>query len=171
MTPYIGEIRMFGGNYAPEGWAFCQGQTLPISEFDTLFNLIGTIYGGDGQETFNLPNLGGRIPLGSDYAGAWPFGQMAGEESVTLTTQQIPVHDHVALATVNQASAAMPGGAVPASLTSAGTVSAYGTRPPTGPLDMTTVTPVGGSQPHNNLQPFTVVSFIISLFGIYPSPS
>ncbi len=174
--PYIGEIRMFAGNFAPAGWAFCNGQPLPISENEALFQLIGTQYGGDGESVFNLPNLGARVPVMSDYGGGgwgqnWVFGQMSGTESVTLTVQQIPVHDHAAFGTVNDATSQSAGGNVPATTTAAGTARAYGVRPPISPLDPTSITPAGGNQPHDNMQPYQVVSFIISLFGIFPSPS
>src|SRR5256714_6986896 len=113
--PYVGEIRMFAGNFAPAGWMFCQGQTLPISQNETLFNLIGTTYGGDGQETFNLPNLTGRAPMhmgtGSDGI-TYQIGEMAGVESVTLTTQQIPTHSHAFLASTNAATLTSPSGSV-----------------------------------------------------------
>src|SRR5689334_8649924 len=97
--PYVGEIRMFGGSFAPVGWMFCAGQLLPISEYETLFNLIGTTYGGDGQETFGLPDLQGRIPLhmGTNAGITYQIGEMSGVESVTLTTQQIPAHTHALL--------------------------------------------------------------------------
>src|SRR5918911_1180874 len=110
--PYIGEIRMFGGNFAPSGWALCQGQLMPISENDALFNLIGTTYGGDGQETFALPNLSGRLPM--HQGGTHILGEAAGVESVTLTTSQIPVHTHALLATTDPGSSANPDGKVPA---------------------------------------------------------
>jgi microcystin-dependent protein len=171
--PFIGEIRMFGGNFAPAGWAFCDGSTLPISENDALFSLIGTTYGGDGQETFNLPNLCGRIPVcagtspvsGTTYA----FGEMAGTESVTLTTQQMPVHTHAAFGSVDPSTSNSPQNTVPASLTVASGQVPYGTDPPPTGLQPSSISPAGGSQPHDNTQPFLVVSFIISLFGIFPT--
>src|SRR3954454_15017263 len=98
--PYVGEIRMFGGNFAPNGWMFCNGQPLPISENDVLFQLIGTTYGGDGQETFNLPDLRARVPMhmGTGGGSTYQIGETGGVESVTLTTQQIPLHNHAFLA-------------------------------------------------------------------------
>src|SRR5690349_22223547 len=105
-SPFIGEIRMFGGSFNPNGWAMCQGQLIPISENDTLFNLIGTTYGGDGQETFALPNLSSRVPL--HMGGGFVIGETAGVESVTLTTQQIPSHTHVPLALAGAGSNASP---------------------------------------------------------------
>src|SRR6185295_9718082 len=106
--PYVGEIRMFAGNFAPNGWMFCEGQTLPISENDVLFQLIGTTYGGDGEETFNLPNLASRVPIhmGTGPDGTtYQLGEMAGTEQETLTTQQIPIHTHPMLASSDPASA------------------------------------------------------------------
>src|SRR3954449_8271913 len=148
--PYVGEIRMFGGNFAPAGWMFCAGQLLPISENETLFLLIGTTYGGDGQSTFALPNLAARVPLCSDYGSTFPFGQLGGVEHVTLSSGQMPVHSHPAQGTANQGSSASPANSVPASLTAAGTARAYGTRPPTGSLNPASIQPVGGNQPHDN---------------------
>jgi microcystin-dependent protein len=173
--PFVGEIRMFGGNFAPVGWHFCDGSTLPIAENEVLFQLIGTTYGGDGEETFNLPNLGGRIPVsvGTNPATGtnYNYGQMGGQESVTLTQQQIPTHSHRALGSVDPATSNSPQNTVPASLTVASGQLPYGTDPPPTGLLPGAISPVGGSQPHENVQPFLVVSFIIALFGIFPSPS
>ncbi len=170
--PYVGEVRMFGGNFAPAGWMLCQGQLLPISENDTLFNLIGTTYGGDGQETFALPDLQGRAPIhqGTSSSGTtYTIGEKAGVEQVTLSTQQIPVHTHAPLAT-NQGPVNLPTGAllgIPNSAP-AGT-NIYGSDVPLQALNANMVQSAGGSQPHENMQPFLVVNFIISLFGVYPS--
>jgi microcystin-dependent protein len=166
---------MFAGNFAPVGWHFCDGSQLAIAENEALFQLIGTTYGGDGQETFNLPNLGSRIPVcagtnpatGTTYA----YGEMSGTESVTLTAQQMPVHTHTALGTVDPGTSNSPQNTVPASLTVASGQLPYGTDPPPVGLQPSSISPVGGSQPHDNTQPFLVVSFIISLFGIFPSQS
>src|SRR5687767_12838546 len=164
---------MFGGSFAPAGWAFCDGSQLPISENDALFTLIGTTYGGDGETTFNLPNLGGRIPVcaGTNPATGttYTYGEMAGAESVTLTTQQIPVHSHIALGSVDPGTSNSPQNTVPASMSVASGQLPYGTDPPPTALNPSSIPPVGGSQPHDNCQPFLVVSFIISLFGIFPS--
>jgi microcystin-dependent protein len=163
---------MFGGSFAPAGWAFCDGQLMPISENDTLFNLIGTTYGGDGQQTFGLPDLRGRAPIHqgtSSFGTTYTLGQAAGAETVTLTTQQIPVHSHQPLGSTDPASSSDPHDHVLASLPAAGTRSAYGTDAPYGSLHASSVAAAGSSQPHENLQPFLIVSFIISLFGIYPS--
>jgi microcystin-dependent protein len=171
-SPYIGEIRMFGGNFAPAGWMFCEGQQLPISENDALFTLIGTTYGGDGEETFNLPDLRGRLPIhqGTGSGGTtFVIGEAAGTEEVTLTTQQIPAHNHALLASTNVATTNQLGTNIPASLLAAGTSSAYGIDAPFGTINPDTVTPLGGSQPHTNFQPYLCVNFIISLFGVFPT--
>lgn len=172
--PYVGEIRMFGGNFAPAGWMFCQGQLLPISEYETLFNLIGTTYGGDGQNTFALPNFQGRVPMhmgSSASLGTATLAQIGGVENVTLTTQQIPSHPHAMLATTSATTNA-PTGALPA-VASSSTVSGLQTYQPSGGALVTLVPTMlqqsGGSQPHNNIQPYLCVSFIISLFGVFPS--
>ena len=164
--PYVGEIRMFGGNFAPAGWMFCEGQILPISENETLFNLIGTTYGGDGQQTFALPDLRGRVPVhqGSGYL----IGQTGGVETVTLSTQQIPLHSHPQLANSQPATQNSPAGNV---LASSATTDVYVPGASLVALAASAVAPAGGSQPHPNMQPYAVVSFIISLFGIFPSPT
>jgi microcystin-dependent protein len=165
--PYVGEIRMFAGNFAPAGWMFCEGQLLPISENETLFQLIGTTYGGDGESTFQLPDLRGRLPLhqGNNFI----LAETGGAEDITLTKDQIPAHSHPYLATTNQASAAAPQNGLLALLPLA-TITAYGTDAPLTTLPPQSISPVGGSQPHTNFQPYLCVDFIISLFGIFPSP-
>jgi microcystin-dependent protein len=171
-NPYIGEIRMFGGSFAPVGWEFCNGQLLPISENDALFTLIGTTFGGDGQETFALPDLQGRVPLhsGTGSSGTtYTLGEGGGVEAVTLSTQQMPAHRHVAVGSTDPAASSSPQDRVLASLPAAGARSAYGTDLPYGALDPTSLSPAGGSQPHDNLQPSAVLNFIISLFGIFPT--
>jgi microcystin-dependent protein len=161
--PYVGEIRMFGGSFAPAGWQFCDGTLLPISEYETLFNLIGTTYGGDGQSTFAVPDLRGRIPL--HQGNSFTLAETGGVETVTLTVNQIPAHTHAFLATTSAATDANPGGNVAAQ---AGTFFPYLNVPPSVPM-APAISPVGGSQPHNNFQPYLCISFIISLFGIFPS--
>ena len=172
-APFIGEIRMFGGSFAPAGWAFCDGSPMPISENDALFALIGTTYGGDGQTTFNLPNLSGRIPVcaGTNPATGttYVYGETAGSESVTLTSQQLPQHTHTAFGSVDPATSNSPQDTIPASLPVAGGQTAYGTDPPPAGLTAASLAPAGGGQPHENTQPFLVVSFIISLFGVFPT--
>jgi len=164
--PYVGEIRMFGGNFAPAGWSLCDGQLLPISENETLFQLIGTTYGGDGQETFGLPDLRGRIPL--HQGNGFTLAETGGAEEITLTVSQIPAHAHPLLGSTAAASSTDAAGNVGARLTQAA-VFAYGTDNPPQPLSPLAVGPVGGSQPHTNFQPYLCVNFIISLFGIFPS--
>jgi len=171
--PYVGEIRIFAGNFAPNGWMFCEGQPLPISENDVLFQLIGTTYGGDGEETFNLPNLASRVPIhmGTGPDGTtYQIGEMAGTEQETLTVQQIPSHSHPPMATTALASQSLPTGGVLASPSSSQAgVLAYGSDTPVVPMNNQSITGTGGSQPHENTQPFLCVNFIISLFGVFPS--
>ena len=162
--PYVGEIRMFGGNFAPVGWMFCEGQQLPISENETLFQLIGTTYGGDGQETFNLPDLQGRVPV--HMGNGFNLADRAGVEEVTLTTQQIPTHNHAFMAAQTDGNVIDAGGNLPANSPQ---VTVYINQAPDGFMNAQSITPVGGSQPHTNFQPYLCVDFIISLFGIFPS--
>lgn len=167
--PYVGEIRMFGGNFAPAGWMFCAGQLLPISEYETLFQLIGTTYGGDGQSTFALPDLQGRIPL--HFGNGFVLAETGGVETVTLTVSQIPAHSHPLLASGNNASQATAAGAVLAQNTTYEPYISPSSFPANTPLFAGSVSATGGNQPHNNFQPYLCVSFIISLFGIFPSPT
>jgi len=161
---YIGEIRMFAGTFAPYGWAFCDGQLLPIAENDALFSLIGTTYGGDGQVTFAVPDLRGRLPLHSDNSN--PLGLRAGTEAVTLQASQMPAHSHqFSLAAV--ASGSLPAGQL---LASPGGDDFIATNPDA-PLSPQAIGQAGGNQPHYNMQPYLCVNFIISLFGIFPSQS
>jgi microcystin-dependent protein len=164
-TPYVGEVRLFAGNFAPSGWMFCEGQLLPISENETLFNLIGTTYGGDGQETFQLPDLRGRVPV--HIGNNWNLGEPRGAETVTLTVQQMPAHTHAQLGSTDSASQHQPANNVFASTT----VDIYVSGGPFVALAPNACSPAGGSQPHENRQPFACVNYIISLFGIYPSQS
>lgn len=170
MAPYVGEIRMFGGNFAPNGWMFCEGQTLPISENEVLFQLIGTTYGGDGQETFNLPNLASRVPIhmGTGPDGTtYQLGEQAGTEQETLTTQQIPNHSHPFTGSTANGTIVNPGGNVLAASTSS--VQPLIQDVADTALSAQCITPAGGSQPHENTQPFLCINFIISLFGVFPS--
>jgi microcystin-dependent protein len=164
--PYVGEIRMFGGNFAPAGWAFCQGQPLPISENETLFQLIGTTYGGDGESTFNLPDLRGRLPV--HQGNGFILAQTGGAEQVTLTVNQIPSHTHPLVASSDQANTINPGGNV---IGTPLTATPFYADAPNTNLAPQSIAPVGGSQPHTNFQPYLCVDFIISLFGIFPTPS
>lgn len=165
--PYVGEIRMFGGNFAPVGWAFCAGQMMPISENETLFALIGTTFGGDGQETFQLPDLRGRVPIhqGTNQGTTFQLGEMAGVETVTLQTAQIPTHTHVLQVRAVQGDQVSPNNTLPANSFN---VTPYVNEQPNNPM-AAAVQPFGGSQPHENMQPYLAITFIISLFGIFPS--
>jgi microcystin-dependent protein len=171
-SPYVGEIRIFAGNFAPAGWHFCDGSLMAISENETLFNLIGTTYGGDGQQTFALPNLAGRIPVhnGTNPGTGTTFslGELAGTETVTLTTNQIPGHTHPFVASADPASTANPANQM---LASSSQINMYFEGTPGVNLNTLSSGSAGGSQPHDNLQPFLTISFIISLFGIYPTQS
>lgn len=164
--PYVGEIRMFGGNFAPAGWAFCDGQLLPISENETLFQLIGTTYGGDGESTFALPDVRGRSPI---HQGAgFILAETGGVEEVTLTVGQIAAHAHPMLANPQAATESVPGAnTVPSSPSAL----IYNNLTPFATMSSSVIAPVGGSQPHENRSPYLAVSFIISLFGIFPSPT
>jgi microcystin-dependent protein len=165
--PYVGEIRMFGGNFAPAGWEFCDGRLLPISENEVLFQLIGTTYGGDGESTFALPDLRGRLPI--HQGNGFTLAETGGAEEVTLTVQQIPAHSHAFLASSGAGSSSTPGNNVLATA-----VGNLYFPPPTGSqvaMSAQVIGAVGGNQPHNNMQPYLCVSFIISLFGIFPSPT
>ncbi|PXY44929.1 phage tail protein [Flavobacterium hydrophilum] len=168
--PYVGEIRMFAGNFAPAGWMFCEGQLLPISENETLFQLIGTTYGGDGQETFKLPDLRGRLPIhtGTGSSGTtYNLGESGGAEEITLTAQQIPSHNHAVLATTDLANSTSPADAYLSTTATGNKI--YSTASPTVALDPSEISSIGGSQPHTNFQPYLCIDFIISLFGIFPS--
>ncbi len=166
--PYVGEIRMFAGNFAPAGWMFCEGQLLPISEYETLFQLIGTTYGGDGQTTFALPDLRGRIPV--HMGNGLVLAETGGAEEITLAVNQIPAHTHPLLGTNNFGTTSSPQNNVPAA-SNVVNVSAYGTDVPSSPVSPNSIGSIGGNQPHNNFQPYLCVDFIISLFGIFPSPT
>jgi microcystin-dependent protein len=163
--PYVGEIKMFAGTFAPVGWMLCQGQTLPISENETLFQLIGTTYGGDGEETFCLPNLSSRLPMHAGQSNQ--LGESGGVETVTLTTKEMPAHSHPFLGSSNTATLTTPSNSVVATPT---VVDLY--RNGDANTAMAGCIPaVGGSQPHDNLQPYVCINYIISLFGIFPSPT
>ena len=177
---YVGEIRMFGGSFAPAGWMTCDGQLLPISEYETLFNLIGTTYGGDGQSTFALPNLAARVPIHTGNNGVTTYGlaDNGGVTSVTLTTNQIPSHAHGVIGDDNGATTGVPTNAYFANSSPKLLYTV-----PTGPNQINPAAPnwrnfnpgflpaQGGSQPHDNMQPYLAITFIISLFGIFPSPT
>ncbi|HXH02316.1 MAG TPA: tail fiber protein [Candidatus Competibacteraceae bacterium] len=168
--PYVGEIRMFAGNFAPAGWMLCEGQLLPIAENEALFQLIGTTYGGDGESTFALPDLRGRVPIhqGSDNQGNfYTLGKSGGSETVTLTVSQIPAHSHPLLASMALATQEGPS----RNVTGQSEINIYGQTPPLAQMSAVTIASNGSSQPHDNMQPFLCINFIISLFGIFPSPT
>ena len=164
MAPYVGELRMFAGNFAPAGWMFCEGQLLPISENETLFTLIGTTYGGDGESTFALPDLRGRIPI--HQGNGFILAETGGAEEVTLTIQQIPAHSHPLLGSGSVANSPNPQDSV---LGESSVASMYQSGAPATAMAAQSVGVVGGSQPHTNFQPYLCVDFIISLFGDFPS--
>lgn len=169
--PYVGEIRMFGGNFPPAGWMFCDGALLPISENEVLFQLIGTTYGGDGESTFQLPNLCGRIPLhmGTGQDGiTYQLAENGGVENVTLNAQQIPIHNHAVLVSTAVTQQTNPTGALVGQSTQA---KLYTDLDPNVLLNAQVLAPTGGSQPHDNMQPYLGLNFIISLFGIFPNPT
>ena len=170
--PFIGEIKMFGGNFPPNGWAICNGQLMPISENDALFVLIGTTYGGDGQETFGLPDLQSRVAVhqgtNPGTGTTYQMGEKAGVEQVTLSIQQIPIHTHPALtATTGQVSAAAGAILADAQTTQTG-ARIYSSQASDVQMNANTIALTGGSQPHNNIQPTLAINFVISLFGIFP---
>lgn len=164
---YVGEIRLFAGNFAPAGWAFCNGQLVSIAENETLYALIGTTYGGDGQTTFALPDLQGRSAVHAGNrpgVGTYVIGQRAGVETVTLTQQQLPSHSHTA------SYSAAAGGTSPAqSRWAAQASNAYSDAAANATLAGDALAPSGGSQPHENMPPFVAISYIISLYGIFPT--
>src|SRR3954468_21548797 len=162
-SSFVGEIRMFAGNFAPAGWMFCQGQLLPISENETLFQLLGTTYGGDGQSTFALPDLRGRIPI--HQGNGFILAETGGAEETTLTVSQIPAHSHPLLGAAVNGAQASPGANLLANST---ILQPYAPETVNGAMAASSVSSVGGSQPHTNFQPYLCVDFIISLFGIFP---
>ena len=165
--PYVGEIRMFAGNFAPAGWMLCDGQALPISENEVLFQLIGTTYGGDGQETFNLPNLQSRLPM--HVGSSLQLGEQGGVESVTLTVAQIPSHTHTPLATTSNGNSTTPAASTWSNFPDGAVYNTTLGTPPSGSLNPAAIGSAGGSQPHDNMMPYLCVNFIISLFGIFPT--
>ena len=163
--PFIGEIRMFGGNYAPVDWAFCNGQLLAIADYDTLFSLIGTTYGGDGQSTFGLPDLRGRVPL--HVGTGFVRGQAGGQENVTLQTSHLPIHSHVMQVSNDNPTLGSPQGSLPGQSTN----KFYRAGNPTTTMAQDALAQTGGSRSHSNIQPFLCINFIIALQGIYPTQS
>ena len=171
--PFIGEIRMFGGNFAPAGWSFCNGSLLPISQYQALFQLIGTTYGGDGVNTFAVPDLQGRLPINQGQGAGlsnYPIGAKAGVETVTLTSNQIPNHNHGALGSATGSAVSIPANATWGNNAIANKSFGPGNEASSA-LNNSSLANTGGNLPHDNLMPFQVLSFIIALFGVYPTPS
>jgi microcystin-dependent protein len=168
--PFLGELKLAAFNFAPRGWAFCDGQLLPIAQNTALFALLGTNYGGNGQTTFALPDLRGRTPVhaGSSVNGSISLGEQGGAEAVTLSTSQLPAHAHTLSGSSDLANASAPGGALPAAKPRGG-ISRYAPAGSNTVMASGSVTPAGGSQPHNNMQPYLVLSWLISVEGIFPS--
>lgn len=169
-TPFLGMIAMFGFNFAPRGWAFCNGQILPIAQNTALFSLLGTTYGGNGQTTFALPDLRGRVPVGqfqgpglSDYS----LGQVAGSETVTLISTQIPAHTHTLNGITEAGTSATPTGNLPAN--TGALDKEYGTPGTLTAMGAQAIGNTGGSQPHSNIQPYLAINYCIALQGIFPS--
>jgi microcystin-dependent protein len=169
MDPFLGEIRIFGGNFAPVGWAICDGSLLPIAQNTALFSILGTMYGGNGTTNFALPDLRGRVVVGVGQGqGLSPYvqGQMGGTETQTLTVLQMPAHSHSVSATETNASSDDPKAAVLAKL---GNLKIYGAGPDGTVMNSAMIGPTGGGQPISTLQPFLVINYIIALTGVYPS--
>ena len=167
--PYVGEIRIFAGNFAPNGWLMCDGSLVPISEFETLFNLIGTTYGGDGQQTFGLPDLRGRVPLSQGTGSGLStrvIGEQGGTEMVTLTTQQIPNHQHALVATASVGSLSSPANATAAQ---GPQIQLYIEDAQDSNMAAGAVGMAGGNKPHDNMMPYICINYIISLYGVFPS--
>ena len=164
--PYVGEIRMFAGNFAPAGWKFCSGQLLPISENETLFQLIGTTYGGDGQSTFALPDMQSRVPI--HQGNGFILAETGGAETVTLTVNQIAAHSHPFLASPTGGTGSNPQNNLPCQPPQ---IQPYIEDVTNTNMNAQAIGATGGSQPHSNIQPYGTLNYIISLFGIFPSPS
>ena len=170
--PFIGEIKVFGGNFAPRGWALCDGQLLPISQFTAVFSLLGTMYGGDGRTTFGLPDLRGRVPVHQGQGpglGNYVQGQRGGSTTTTLTAAQLPSHGHAARAATAPGSTHPPAGGTALARSAGG--NAWSSGAPDTQLAADALTPTGGGQAHNNLQPYLALYFIIALEGLFPSRS
>jgi len=171
--PYIGEIRMFGANFAPAGSSFCNGSLLPISQYQALFQLIGTTYGGDGVNTFAVPDLQGRLPINQGQGAGlsnYPMGAKAGVETVTLTSNQIPNHGHGALGSATGSAVSNPSNATWGNNAIANKSFGPGNEA-SSTLNNSSLAHTGGNLSHDNLMPFQVLSFIIALYGVYPTPS
>ena len=170
MDPYIGEVRIFAGTYAPEGWLFCQGQMLPVAQYQALFAVISITYGGDGKKTFALPDLKGRAPISQGQGkglSMYGLGKAGGESAVSLSVPQIPTHNHLAKGTNTPATNSSPANGVWAR--SSGT-NLYADNPKE-PLNANALLSAGNSQPHNNMQPYLGINFIIAFEGEFPTRS
>jgi microcystin-dependent protein len=170
-TPLLGEIKMFAGNFAPQGWALCQGQLLAISQNTALFSLLGTIYGGNGTTTFALPDFRGRVPLSFGQGPGlqnYVQGELIGTENVTLLSTQLPAHNHTVNAVASGGNQASPAGGYPA-IESTGTSLNYSNATNNATMNANMISGGGGGQPHSNIQPILCVNFIIALQGVYPS--
>jgi microcystin-dependent protein len=166
MDPYLGEIRMFGGTFAPVGWVLCSGQMLDISQNEALYSLLGTTYGGDGQTTFGVPDLRGRVPI--HKSSTYPMGAIGGVESVTLTSQQLATHTHAVRANAGGSSVLPPTNAVWAANSD---LNCYTQAQPNATFNPGAISAAGGNQPHENMMPYLTVSFIMATEGIYPTPN
>jgi microcystin-dependent protein len=172
--PFVGQITMFGGNFAPRGWAFCDGQLLSIAQFTALFSLLGTIYGGDGRTTFALPDMRGRLPVHAGQGPGLPnipIGAKAGTEKVTLTASEMPSHTHALQADDDVGTTPNPANQLLAEFAQTFPVDPYSTEAPSTPMNANAIDRTGGGQAHDNVQPFLCVNFIIALQGIFPSRS
>lgn len=173
--PFVAEIRIFAGNFAPRGWAFCDGQLMPISQNTALFSLLGTTYGGDGRSTFALPNLQGSVPVGGGQGNGlsyYELGEVGGSATVTLLPSEMPAHTHVANGSTNVGSQAKPNGGIWAAPGAARGLAVYSATPGSSPtMNPAAFAPSGSGLPHNNMPPFLALNFIIALQGIYPPRS
>lgn len=170
--PYVGQVVAVGFNFAPTGWLLCNGQLLPISQYDVLYTLIGTTYGGDGTSTFAVPNLNGRAPLGMGQGAglsSYVIGQSAGTEQVTLLANQVGSHSHALAASAQTGTATAPSPTVALATSAFSAAGMYGAPPPTTALSSASIALTGGNLPHENRQPFLTITYIIAAFGIFPS--
>jgi microcystin-dependent protein len=168
-NPYLGEIKLMPYNFAPRGWAFCAGQILAIQSNTALFSLLGTTYGGNGTSNFGLPDLRGRVPIHRDQQGIYPQGDMEGEEQVTLSISQMPAHNHSFIGANTNAGNTAPTGITILATPNPATATFYGSDSTPTALNPTSISTIGGNQPHNNMQPFLAMQYCIALSGIFPA--